>query len=544
VKLNLDKGPAGSKQARLVRKLKQLFTSFRFRLLPAVRSALARGGEAERQSADSALRASEMRYRRLFETAQDGILILNAQTGQIDDVNPFLTRLLGYTREQFLGNKLWEIGPFKDSKASKAAFEELQRAGYVRYEDLPLETSDGRAIHVEFVSAVYEVSGRKVIQCNIHDVTKRKHLEAERAKLAAIVDSSDDAIIGNDLNDIIITWNAAAERLFGYRSAEVVGQPINFVIPPDLQPEELIILDRLRHDEPLDHFETVRVARDGRRIPISVTLSPIRDAAGAIIGASTIARDITDRKQAEAKRAEQDRELLVLSRRLVWAQETERRNIARELHDEIGQSLTVTELLLQALLALPGNQAMVSRLRESLQVVERVQEQVHDLSLNLRPSMLDDLGLEATLRWCANRQAALVGLQFEVRVDPLEHRLDPVIETECFRVAQEALNNVVKHAKAHTVIVELTRNDEQLHLSVRDDGIGFDVASVREQAVRGISLGLLSMEERSARAGGGLRYHAIPGQGTEVHAWFPLKWAPLPNEPREDGRQDMLHRQT
>ena len=354
---------------------------------------------------------------------------------------------------------------------------------------------------------------------------QRRQLEEARGKLAAIVESSDDAIISKDLNGIIVSWNAAAERLFGYRAGEVIGESINRIIPPDLLSEELIILDRLCHGEPIDHFETARVARDGRRIPVSLTTSPVRDAGGAIIGAATIARDITERKRAEAKRVEYDRELVALSRRLVWAEETERRNIARELHDEIGQSLTVTELNLQALLALPGNEAMASRLRESLQVVACVQEQVHDLSLNLRPSMLDDLGLEATLRWYAKRQAALVGLQVQVRVDRLEQRLDPMIETGCFRIAQEALNNAVKHAKARTVTVELARNDEQLHLSVRDDGIGFDVASVREQAVRGISLGLLSMEERAAQAGGGLQYHAIPGQGTEVHAWFPLKWA-------------------
>jgi signal transduction histidine kinase len=154
-----------------------------------------------------------------------------------------------------------------------------------------------------------------------------------------------------------------------------------------------------------------------------------------------------------------------------------------------------------------------------------VLEQVHDLSLNLRPSMLDDLGLAAALRWYTNRQAALADLRAEVRAEPLERRLDPMIETECFRVAQEALTNVVKHAKAHNVTVELTRNDEQLHLSVRDDGVGFDVAGVREHAMRGASLGLLSMEERTTLAGGGLQYHASPGHGTEVHAWFPLRWA-------------------
>jgi signal transduction histidine kinase len=135
---------------------------------------------------------------------------------------------------------------------------------------------------------------------------------------------------------------------------------------------------------------------------------------------------------------------------------------------EIGQSLAVTESNLQALLTLPGSEAMASRLREGLEGVARVQEQVRDLSLNLRPARLDDLGLKATLRWCANRQAGLVGLRIEVRVDPVEHRLDPVIQSECFRTAQEALNNVVRHAQARSVTVELTRNDEQLHLSVRD----------------------------------------------------------------------------
>jgi signal transduction histidine kinase len=217
-------------------------------------------------------------------------------------------------------------------------------------------------------------------------------------------------------------------------------------------------------------------------------------------------------------------------------QETERRHLARELHDEIGQSLTAIEMNLQALLELPGTDALAPRVKESLQVVARVQEQVDDVALNLRPSMLDDLGLVPALRWCANRQATLAGLQAEVLADPsleqrpddptsLEHRLDPMIETECFRVAQEALTNVVKHAKARTVTVELTRSEEQLHLWVRDDGVGFDVASVREQAVSGASLGVLSMEERATLAGGGLQYRATTGQGAEVHAWFPLKWA-------------------
>jgi len=246
---------------------------------------------------------------------------------------------------------------------------------------------------------------------------------------------------------------------------------------------------------------------------------------GAVMGRVWSFRDVTQRKRAEGTLKQSRQRLQTLSRRLVKVQETERRHLARELHDEIGQSLTVAELNLQALLQLPGNDALAPRLQESLYVVERVLEQVHDLSLNLRPSMLDDLGLEPALRWYTERQAALAGLQAEVRVDPLEQRLDPMLETECFRVAQEALTNVVKHAKARTVTVELTTNDEQLHLSVRDDGVGFDVSGLREKAVRGASLGLLSMEERATLAGGGLEYDSTRGRGTEVHAWFPLKWA-------------------
>jgi PAS domain S-box-containing protein len=357
---------------------------------------------AKPRSAKYALEVSELRYRRLFETAQDGILILNADNGQIDDVNPFLTDMLGYSRAQLLGNKLWEIGPFKDVEASKAEFRELQREAYVRYEDLPLETSSGKSINVEFVSNIYQVNSDRVIQCNI--------------------------------------------------------------------------------------------------------------------------RDITQRRRAEEKLKEYSRKLQVLSRRLVAAQETERRNIARELHDEIGQALTVIQLNLQAIQQAPGMETLSPRVKESLEVVDLVLEQVHDISLNLRPLILDDLGLEPALRWFTKRQALLVGLQARFHADPLKHRLSLAIETECFRVAQEALTNVVRHAQAKIVTVELRKEAGELHLRVRDDGVGFDVGAVREEAVRGASLGLLSMEERAALAGGGLELKSTPKKGTEVHAWFPLKW--------------------
>lgn len=136
---------------------------------------------------DEALQASEIRYRRLFEAAQDGILLVDAETGQIRDVNPFLTDMLGYNHEEMLGKKLWEIGFIKDTEAAKRAFRELQNNTYIRFEDLPLETKDGRSIAVEFVSNVYRINNDKVIQCDIRDITARKLLEQQKEDFYAIV---------------------------------------------------------------------------------------------------------------------------------------------------------------------------------------------------------------------------------------------------------------------------------------------------------------------------------------------------------------------
>jgi PAS domain S-box-containing protein len=164
------------------RELPRLVTTIERELREVQREAEIR---IERQQAKDALGISESRYRRLFETAQDGILILDVETGQIEDVNPFLIKMLGYSKEQFLGKKLWEIGTFHDIETSKLAFEELQRKGYVRYDNLPLETKDQQHIAVEFVSNVYPVNHKQVAQCNIRDITARKQADAKVLKLNA-----------------------------------------------------------------------------------------------------------------------------------------------------------------------------------------------------------------------------------------------------------------------------------------------------------------------------------------------------------------------
>src|ERR1700720_4185605 len=199
------------------------------------------------ENSEQGMRVSELSYRRLFEAARDGILILDADTGRISDVNPFLVELLGFSHGEMVGKTVGELSPFKDIESNKVMLERLQTDGYVRYEDLPLETKDGRHVAVEFVSNVYQAGDKKVIQCNIRDISERKRTEIGLIQLASIVESSDDAIIGKDLSSVITTWNKGAEKIFGYTASEMTGTSIMRLIPADRQDEENQILAKIRH---------------------------------------------------------------------------------------------------------------------------------------------------------------------------------------------------------------------------------------------------------------------------------------------------------
>ena len=326
-------------------------------------------------------------------------------------------------------------------------------------------------------------------------------------------------------------YNRAAVELWGCEPPDPhAGQSFcgsYLLFHPDGTPmphSESPMAEGLRTGQQVDNRELLVGRPDGTRVPVLASVVPLHGGDGAMIGAVSCLQDITERKLAEERLRETHDKLQLLSRRLVESQETERRHIARELHDEVGQTLTVAEMNLQAVMNSPNASLLRDHLNESLQAVGRVLGQVRDLSLSLRPSLLDDLGLEPALRWYTRQQAGLAGLQAGFAADPLKDRLDPMVETACFRVAQEALTNVVRHAMAQCVNVTVRQEDGRLHLTVRDDGVGFDVAALRQQAVQGASLGLLSMEERATLVEGALELKSAPGQGTEVHAWFPLRW--------------------
>ncbi len=226
----------------------------------------------ERKKAEESLRASEIRYKNLFKSARDGLLIVNAETGQIEDVNPFITDLLGYTHKEVLGKKLWEIGAFVNTKLAKTAFRELRKKGYVRYENMPLKTKSGRLIQAEFISYIYSTDVGKLIQCNIRNITERKKdeetLKEREGRLSGIFNNAYNCIVvytaekgGKDF--IIQDFNHAAERVEKVKKKDVLGKRITSVFPGVKKFGLLAVFRRVWKSGKPEHFPA-KVYKDQR----------------------------------------------------------------------------------------------------------------------------------------------------------------------------------------------------------------------------------------------------------------------------------------
>jgi signal transduction histidine kinase len=246
--------------------------------------------------------------------------------------------------------------------------------------------------------------------------------------------------------------------------------------------------------------------------------------------APAVRRALSERRERErhlatSRALEQSQERLrALSRRLLEVQEAERRSLARDLHDDIGQALTALKIQLESL-ARSGAAPQPVRVEECIATAQHALARVRQLSLSLRPLQLDDLGLAAALRSHLDRQAQLGNLVPHFDAASAPPTVAPQIETACFRVAQEAITNVLRHAGARNLWLRLSGADGRLALSVRDDGKGFDLESARRRAAAGESLGLVGMEERVALESGAFELRSAPGQGTTLLATFPLREA-------------------
>ncbi|MHB9141163.1 MAG: histidine kinase, partial [Paludibacter sp.] len=239
--------------------------------------------------------------------------------------------------------------------------------------------------------------------------------------------------------------------------------------------------------------------------------------------------DITERKKIEEERnklfletKEASKQLRIISRRLLEIEEEERKSISRELHDEIGQTLTTAKINLQSIQKTNKSNKTRKELDVPISYITQSLQQVRDISLNLRPSVLDDLGIEPALKWLINRFVESTKIKFELQFVAAKRIASKELELTCYRITQEALTNIVKYAEANNVVVCLAIEDNSLHLKITDDGKGFDVEDARTQALKGKSLGILSMEERTKLTGGEFKIISTEKSGTEVEAIFPL----------------------
>jgi PAS domain S-box-containing protein len=376
--------------------------------------------------------------------------------------------------------------------------------------------------------AASAIRNAQLFEQSLHHVAELEERIAERKRAEAALRESEeryrelfenarDAIYVHDLEGNYLSVNHAAETLSGYTRDEIVGHNfLEFVAPEHIYRVRKIFCVKLA-EQGATTYEVDLIAKDGRRVPVEVSSRAIYEN-GVLVGVQGMARDITERKVAQDT-------LQMFSRQLIEAQEDERRRIARELHDQIGQVLTAIKMNLHAVQQDCNTTEAGSHIKDNIEAVDQALRLVRDLSIDLRPPLLDDLGLVTALRWYVDRYAKRTGLNVKVIIElPDENeRFSRELETACFRIVQEALTNIVRHAQASQIVVQLAKDEASLFLSVKDDGVGFNIKSLRKRAPRVATLGLISMQERAHAAGGAIEINSAPSQGTEVSFRLPLE---------------------
>ena len=496
--------------------------------------------EAARNQVQRALEDSETRYRRLFETAKDGILILDFKTGQIADVNPFLIEMLGYTHGEFVGKKLWEIGPFKDIPASRSAFSELQTKGVIRYEDLPLETKDGRRINVEFVSNVYPVDGTQVVQCNIRDITERVRADAalkiSETHHRSVFEGAVHGIYRGTLDGRFLEVNPALVAMLGYSSGEEV---LKLSVSRDVfaEPEEgLRLLHKWQRTEEIEE-EVQWKRRDQGLITVRLSGRVLRTEHQRAAGLEVIAEDVTERR--------------ALEEQLRQAQKIEAvgqlaGGMAHEFNNYLGIVLGYSELLLEEAGTTEGLRRNVAEIKAATQRAASVTRQLLALSRRqvLEPKVLD---INAVVWETHKLLRRLIPGNIDL-VPVLEPNLQPV-KVDPAQIQQILINLVVNARDAmpqggkvviETANVELDEEYASRHievqpgryvmLAVRDNGSGIDAQTqtrifepffTTKQEGKGTGLGLSTVYGIVRQSGGHITVESALREGTRFRIYLP-----------------------
>jgi len=587
-------------------------------------------------------------FRDVFNASPIGIVVETLE-GQPLFVNPAFCSMLGFSEEELRHKHCVDFSPPEDAQKDWALFQQL-KAGSIDHYQLEKRyfRKDGSLVWGRLSISLLKSHPSPLVIAMVEDITDKQRAEEARFRHAAIVESSEDAIISKNLDAVIVSWNAGAQRIFGYTESEAVGQPITILIPPESWDEENQILEKLRAGGRIEYYETTRITKAGKKVAVSLTISPIKDSTGRLVGFCKLAHDITERKRAEqvlretnraletqtavlrsqeellkifvknvpaavamldrdmrylqvsdrwcvdfsldssqllgrshyeifpdipdgwkqlhrrallgeTLRAEEDRwdreggttwlrweirpwlnlhglpggvlifseditqrkhaeeALLGMSRKLIEAHEQERTRIGRDLHDDVVQRLALLAIELEGVQhdSAPELSRRIDDLRKQ---ATQITNDVQLLSHELHSSKLEYLGIVGAIKSFCKEYGERQKLEIDFKSHDLPAALPTDLSLSLFRVLQEALRNATKHSRVKNFEVRLWGSSDEIHLTVKDSGTGFD----REAAMKSTGLGLTSMQERLRLVGGALSIESQPRRGTTIYARVPF----------------------
>src|SRR5215203_1274058 len=502
-------------------------------LISSLAAALRFARSRAEESASEA-RSREKRYQAVVQQAAEGILLVDVSTKRVLETNTTYQDLLGYSPEEISYLTLYDLLPYSREDTDSYVGGMLDQRGFVR-DGWMHRRKDGSLVDVEVSANVIFDNGREVVCMVVRDITERKRTEEELRYHAYLLENLNDAVRATDEQLLFTAWNKAAEKMYGWRADEVLGSHIWQVVPLEMTEDQRE--DALRELAETGRFriDVITYGKDGTPVWVEGITIALRgkQGEGEITGYVNIRRDITERKRTEEELrrlnqelAERGRDLRGLVRRVVAIQEEERRRVAYEVHDGFTQTAAASYRRLQTFAEhhRPESEEDREDLEEAMALVRRAVEEARSVIANLRPTTLEDFGLATAIRLqIEDLQAEGFEASYEDTLG--EERLSSTLEVNLFRVAQEALSNVRKHAKTDRVCVAIGCHEGVVRLKVRDWGRGFRPSGVGGSASQGETVGLASMRDRVGLLSGNLQICSEPGLGTSIVAEIPLSAA-------------------
>jgi len=453
-------------------------------------------------------------------------VIATDSDGRITFLNPVAAALTGWPVEEALNQPIGQVLKLINEESGLTANNEVLRVLKDKQilsvaNHVDLVTRNGREIAVEHSAAPILAGEGNVIGVVLvfRDVAERRQERIATAEQAALLELTQDSVFVIDMEGRVQFWSRGAESMMGYSKAEAAGTIAHELLCTEFpEPFEAIKAQLMQ----AGHWEgdLTKIAKDGRRVVVAGRWALQWGMRGQPPRVLVINSDITERKRGEELLVLQREQLRALADRLQWVREEDRKAVARDLHDQIGQILTAIKMDLSWINRhLPQSEVEVrARLGESILQIDNGVKVVRAICSGLRPGVLDDLGLAAAIEWQASEFALRYDILCEVSVPPVDLHLDGDRATAAFRIFQECLTNVARHAQAKQVRVALSEEEGSIVLVVVDDGIGFRVSDLSYTLG---SLGLLGMKERAQSCGGDVLISSEPGKGTSVTVRVP-----------------------